>query len=151
MTVRKLCVNEVTSVVKQVTDKVTCEHPCYSPAGPGHSCGVALYNVTANLGNVPPTLSFSYDAQLEYQYLNAGATFLDYCLLQGQNGSLDLPLGLTACSGEAVPPSVTWTATCHPTSITTTPTSVSGEVTLSFTVSELCAPTIICVEDSSGL
>ncbi len=147
MTVRKLCANEITSVVKSLTERVICATPGYTPVQPGNSCRVALYDVKANLGAVPPTLTFSFDAQIEYQYLNAGATFLDYCLIQGQSGSVDLPPGLTACCGQTVPPTVTYAATCNPGSITTTPTSVSAEITLSFTVSDLCAPTVVCVED----
>jgi len=149
MTVRKLCANEITSLVTSLTETVTCGSPAFTPVGPGSACNVALYNVNVNLGSMPPTLSFSFDAQLEYQFLNAGATFLDFCLIHGQSGSLNLPPGLTACCGGPLPPTVTFAASCDAGSITTTPTSVSGNVTLSFTVSDLCAPTIICVEDTT--
>jgi len=147
MTVRKLCANEITSVVKTLTEKVTCTTPVYSPVKPGNCCRVAMYDVKVNLGTVPPTLSFCYDAQIEYQYLNADCTFLDYCLIQRQCGSIDLSPGLTPCCGQMTPPTVTCSVTCDPASITVTPTSVSAEISLSFTVSDLCAPTIVCVDD----
>jgi len=149
MTVRKLCAHEITSIVQSLTETVTCSTPAFTPVGPGNACNVALYNVNLNLGSTPPTLSFSFDAQLAYQFLNAGATFLDFCLIHGRSGSISLPPGITACCGGPLPPAVTFAAGCDARTITTTPTSVSADVTLSFTVSDLCAPTIICVEDAT--
>ncbi|HIE12884.1 MAG TPA: hypothetical protein EYP63_05600 [Desulfotomaculum sp.] len=148
MAIRKLCVNEVTTIASTFAETVTCTDPAHTPVvGAGDECGVAVYNVTANLGATPPTLSFSYDAQFEYQYVQQGATFQDFCNVVGSSGSVTLPDSLTLCCGPTVP-LVTSSATCDASAITTTATSVSGPVTLSFTVTNLCTQTIICVDDT---
>ncbi|HUW64249.1 MAG TPA: hypothetical protein VMW83_06090 [Spirochaetia bacterium] len=147
MAIRQLCVNEMTSIVEKLSERVTCATPAFSPVGPGEHCTIALYNVTVNMAGVPPTLSFSFDTQFEYEYLNEGTKFRDFCTIVGKSGSLPLPLGLTACCG-TTEPQVTYSANCDPRSITTTPTTVSGEINLSFTVHNLCAPTVVCVEDA---
>lgn len=147
MAIRRLCVNEVTAIVRTFSQTVTCTTPAFTPVGPGDECSIALYNVNTNLGAVPPTLSFSYDVQFEYQYSHAGATFQDYCNAMGNSGSVTLPTGVTVCCGTTMP-LVTSSPSCGAGAITTTPTSVAGPVSLSFTVTNLCTPTIICVDDT---
>lgn len=145
--IRQLCVNEITSVTATVSQTVTCTDPAFTPVGAGNECNVALYNVTVDLGATPPTLAFSYDVQFEYQYLtDGGVTFSDYCTVVELSGAVTLPGGTSVCCAET--PAVTYSASCNPGSITTTPTSVSGSIDLSFSVSNLCVPTIICVEDT---
>ncbi|MFW6386824.1 MAG: hypothetical protein ACOCZM_02510 [Bacillota bacterium] len=101
-----------------------------------------------DLETSPPTLSFSFDAQLEYQFEDeTGGTFNDYCNVLGNSGSVELPPGSTVCDGETVT-DIEASADCDSNNITTTPNSVSGPVSLSFTVNNLCAPTILCVEDT---
>ncbi|MBO8127813.1 MAG: hypothetical protein H0Z39_01225 [Peptococcaceae bacterium] len=141
--------DEVTTITSTLSETVTCTNPAYTPTGPGDECNIVLYNIGVNLGTTPPTLSFSYDAQFEYQYLHeGGATFCDFCDVFGRSGSITLPSGVTVCCGTTVP-SVTYSALCNPGSITTTATSVSGPVTVSFTVTNLCSKTIICVDDTT--
>lgn len=147
MAIRVLCVQEVTTVIEDFSDTVTCTNPSFTPTGVGDECNVVVYNVAANLGLVPPTLSFSYDAQFEYVYEHIGATFNDFCNALGNSGSITLPTGTTLCC-TATLPSITYSSVCDPGSITTTETMVTGDVTLSFTVSNLCAETIICVDDT---
>lgn len=149
MAIRRLCVNEVTSVTSTFSQTVTCTTPAHTPVvGAGDECNVALYNVAANFGVTPPTLSFSFDVQFEYLYMNAGVTFNDYCNVLGNSGSITLPTGVTLCCGGTMP-LVTSSASCNAAAITTTPTTVSGPVTLSFTVTNLCTQTIICVDDTT--
>ncbi|HAG07871.1 MAG: hypothetical protein XD69_0037 [Clostridia bacterium 62_21] len=148
MTIRRLCVDEITTVTDTFSQTVTCTNPGFTPIGPGDECNVLVYNTAVNLGTTPPTLSFSFDAQFEYQYEHLGATFLDYCNALGNSGSFTLPTGVTLCCGATVP-LVQSSVTCNAAAITTTPTSVSGNVTLSFTVTNLCVQTIICVDDTT--
>ncbi len=149
MAIRRLCVNEVTTLTSTFSQTVTCTTPAHTPViGAGDECSVALYNVSINLGATPPTLSFSYDAQFEYQYLQSGVTFQDYCTVAGNSGSITLATGVTLCCGGTMP-TVTSSPSCNAGAITTTSTSVSGPVTLSFTVTDLCSQTVICVDDTT--
>jgi hypothetical protein len=148
MTIRRLCVNEVTTISRTFSQTVTCTDPAHTPVvGAGDECSIALYNVSINLGTTPPTLSFSFDSQFEYQYLHAGVTFQDYCNVLGSSGSVTLPTGVTLCCGGTMP-TVASSASCNAGAITTTSTSVSGPVTLAFTVTDLCSQTVICVDDT---
>lgn len=144
MAIRRICVNEVTDFTTQSTITVVCTNPTFTPIGAADEVFCALYNVSASFGT-PPTISFSYDVSIEYQYLNQGVTFEDYCQVTGGSGSVTLPDGATVCCGAA---SVLSSITCNSANITTTPTSVSAAITVTFTLTNLCAQTIICVEDT---
>ncbi|MEW6573627.1 MAG: hypothetical protein AB1374_08355 [Bacillota bacterium] len=149
MAIRRLCVNEVTAITSTLSQTVTCTTPAHTPVvGAGDECNVAVYNVAANLGATPPTLAFSFDVQFEYKYMQSGVTFHDYCTVTGNSGSITLPTGVTLCCGGTMP-AVSSSISCNPGAITTTSTSVSGPVTLSFTVTNLCTQTIICVDDTT--
>jgi len=146
MAIRRLCVDEVTTVASSFTATATCTTPANTPVAAGDECAVAVYNIAVNFGATPPTLSFSYDAQFEYQFSHQGVTFQDYCNAMGNSGSITLPTGTTLCCSATVP-SVTSSSSCG--SITTTSTLVSGDITLAFTVDNLCTQTIICVDDTT--
>lgn len=150
MATRKICVDEVTTMTKSFSESITCTSPAHTPTSPGDEARVHLYNVGLDLEANPPNLSFSFDTQFEYHYDGNGATFSDYCTVTGQSGAVTLPEGISPCCDEAFPPEITSSATCSADSITTTPSSVSGEVSLAFTVTNLCAPTIISIEDTTS-
>lgn len=146
MAIRMLCVNEITTVTENFSATAVCVDPAHTPVvGPGTQCSSVFYNVALN----PPVLTFSFDAQFEYQYLNQGCTFMDFCDVFGMSGTIDIAAdGLTSCCG--VTPSVSFiSCTCDPLSITTTPTSVAGVIGTTFTITNLCVPTIICVDDTT--
>lgn len=140
MVVRKICVQEITSITDNFSATVTCTDPRHTPIGIGDDCHTRIYNTFLN----PPTLSFSYDAEFEYLYLQGTDTFHDYCIVTGLSGSLTLPGGPTVCC--ALTPAATAQISC--TGVTTTSTYVQGQVSFTFTVSNLCSPTIICVLDT---
>ncbi len=154
----KICCNEVTTINYTYSGTVTCSDPKHAPVEPGNESNVCCYDVGINLKATPPTLRFSYDAQFEYAYLKkqspeepdcrcgSSCTFLDYCNIMGRSDSAPLPEGITLCPCGCGDPEVTCSATCDPRSIVTTPTSVSGKITISLTVTNLCVPTFVCVE-----
>ena len=145
MAVRRICVNEVTSVPSTFSQLVVCSNPSHTPTGAGDENRVALFNVALNTGVTPPTIAFSYSTNMEYSWTQGGTTFMDYCDVLGQSGSLTLTSGVSTCCGFT--PSVTYTAAL--TGITATSTMVEGMVNFAFTVSNLCSPTVICVDDTT--
>ncbi|RPF49893.1 hypothetical protein EDD75_0719 [Thermodesulfitimonas autotrophica] len=147
MAIRKLCVEEITTIGLNWTETLTCTNPAHTPVGPGDECNAHIYGVTVDLSTVPPTLSFTCDAQFEYQYLQDGATFQDYCNILSSQCSTQLPAGVHVCCGQTLP-SVTYSVACSPGSITTTPTYVAGQLSYAFTIDNLCSYTIICVDDT---
>lgn len=147
MTIRRLCVQEVTTITESFTEAVTCTNPDHAPIGVGDECRTSLYNTTLNLTTAPPTVAFSFDVQWEYLWDNNGTTFQDFCDVMGQSGSFTLPSSATAdCIDGAT---VTGSITCLLGSMTATSTYVSGEVQFDFTVTNLCSQTIICVDDTT--
>ncbi len=156
----KICAYEVTSFDPVLPIALTCHDPCHTPVGPGNQCNVCCYDAKLDFKTTPPTLCFSYDAQFEYAYLEkphhgkgeadelcvSSCTFLDFCDITGQTACIPLPAGVTLCPCGCGEPTVTCSATCDPKSIVTTPHSVSGHVTISLHVTNLCDPTTVCVE-----
>jgi hypothetical protein len=147
MTVRKICVDEVTTLNETYSETVTCTDPSHTPIDAGDECRVHVYNENINLNN--NTLSFSFEAEFEYEYeTSAGATFTDDCIISDQSDSLTIPSGVNLCCG-ATTPNINTAVSCDSTAITTTTTSVSGPVFVSFSIDNLCVPTIICVDDTT--
>jgi hypothetical protein len=166
MPIVKICCNEVTCLSYTFTKTVVCDDPQHTPVGPGCDSNVCCYNAGIDFKTSPPTLCFSYDAQFEYafkkkvhhsdrsesdqdpDYRFGGnpCTFLDFCNAIGNSARIALPDGVTLCSAGCGDPEVSCSAACDPESITTTPTSVSGNITIQLTVSNLCVPTFVCVE-----
>jgi len=148
MTVIKICAEQITTFNEQFSGTITCTDPACTPVvGAGNECNVAVYNVGIDLGVTPPVLCFSFDTQLEYVYTCHGATFHDFCNVLGSTTCMDLPEGVTMCCD--LSPTWTYSATCDPGSITTTSDSVSGPVTISFTLDNLCVPTVICMDTTT--
>ncbi|MBM7854295.1 hypothetical protein JOC37_000668 [Desulfohalotomaculum tongense] len=149
MAIRKICVQEITTLNQTDSFTVTCTTPAHTPVDSAHppECNVALFNV-AFTTNPFPTISFSYCTQLKYAYMEQGTTFESFCNINNQSRSItfDSDVNLCGCD-EAF--TMTYSATCNPNAITTTATSVSGPVTFSFTLNNLCAQTIICIDDTT--
>ncbi|MFZ5898314.1 MAG: hypothetical protein ACOYU7_03885, partial [Bacillota bacterium] len=99
MAIRRICVDEVTTLSTTFSETITCTNPAFTPVGPGKVCNAVLYNVGVNLDSTPMTLSFSFDAQFEYEYEHAGSIFRDYCNSVGNSGFIALPGGTTLCPG----------------------------------------------------
>ncbi|MEA1961702.1 MAG: hypothetical protein U9N81_10630, partial [Bacillota bacterium] len=140
-----ICAEEITSIGLNFSPTLTCTSPAYTPIGAGTQGCVDVYNPAINWASSPPSLCFSYDASFEYEYMNqGGSTFLNFCEIKDNSTCLDLPSGVTLCAC-GLDPTYTVCCTCDPTSITTTPTLVIGELGISFTVTDLCVPTVFCV------
>jgi len=148
MAVRRICVQEITDVVQTDAFTVTCTTPAHTPIGQASlsECNVALFNV-AFTTNPVPTVAFSYDAQFKYAFLQNGVTFEEFCNVFNQSRCLTFDSGVVDCDCTTAF-TITSSGTCDASAITTTPTSVSGPVTFSFTLNNLCAETIICVDDT---
>jgi len=148
MTVRRICVQEITDVALTDAFTVTCTNPSQTPVGPASpsECNLALYNVAFTTSPVP-TISYSYDVQFKYAFLQNGTTFEEFCNVFNQSRSITFDSGTTSCCGFS--PSMTSSGTCDSAAITTTSTSVAGPVTFAFTVSNLCAQTVICIDDTT--
>jgi len=145
MAIVQICAEQVTSVAQTYAATVTCGNPTYTPVGAGDECKMVVYNVALNTASSPMTLSFSFDVEFEYLFLNQGVSFGDYCVVPNQSGSVTLPdSGLEICNC-GLTPTYQVAYTCNPGSITTTSTMVQGPVNLAFTVSNLCTPTVFCV------
>lgn len=150
MAVRQICVQEITTINRTDSFTVTCTTPVYTPAGPGvpPETNCRLYNVALDLEPVA-TISYSYDVQMKYAFLLGGSTMEQFCDVFGQSGSItfDSNVGLCNCPESG---SMTYSIVCDPASVTTTqdPDTVSGLVNVSFTVQNLCAQTIICIQDT---
>lgn len=145
MAIVQICADQVTSVAPAYAATVTCASPRFTPAAPGNECNMVVYNVALNTATSPLTLSFSFDTQYEYLFLLQGVTFADFCTVENLSGSVTLPdsgLGICECG---LTPTYQVSYTCNPGSIVTTPTMVQGPVSLAFTVSNLCTPTVFCV------
>lgn len=148
MTIRRICVQEVTDVAQTETFTVTCTNPAHTPvdiASPSE-CNAALYSV-AFTSNPYPTISYAYDAQLKYAYMQSGVTFEEFCTLVNQARSITFDSGTSLCCGNSYTLTSSWT--CDPSAITTTSTSVSGEFTFDFIINNLCAQTVICIDDTT--
>ncbi|KJS21272.1 MAG: hypothetical protein VR72_10975 [Clostridiaceae bacterium BRH_c20a] len=150
MPIRRICVQEITDVENTDAFTVTCTNPTHTPVGQANpsECNVALYNV-AFTTNPVPTISYSFDSQFKYAFLQNGVTFEEFCNVFNQSRSITFDSGTTSCCGLTT--SIVSASTCDPTAITTTSTSVSGPVTFAFTVNNLCAQTVICVDDTTCL
>jgi len=149
MAIVQICAEQVSSVSPTFAATVTCSNPQYTPVAGGNQCQMAVYNVALNTGTSPMTLSFSFDTEFQYFFLNHGVPFGDYCVVTAQSGAVTLPdSGLSLCNCNLTPTySVAYT--CNPGSITTTSTMVRGPVNLAFTISNLCTPTLFCVDTVS--
>lgn len=148
MAITQICAEQVNTVTSTFASTITCPTPKFIPVGAGDECRMAVYNVALNTGTSPATLAFSFDVEFEYQYLNMGVTFNDYCVMDGQSGSITLTEGLGLC-GCGLVPTFEYAYSCDAAAITTTPTMVQGPVTIAFTVTNLCAPTVFCVDTVS--
>lgn len=143
MSVVKICTSEVTTISKSFSETLTCTDPAHTPiVAPGDECRISIYNIGLDLSTAPPNLCFSFDTEFEYAYLSHGTTFMDYCEVTGNSACLTLPEGVTLCCG--LSPSVEYC--CSAALITATETSVTGEINVSVTITNLCVPTIFCVE-----
>ncbi|MDD3363427.1 MAG: hypothetical protein PHZ03_00440 [Syntrophomonas sp.] len=144
MAIVQICGEQVSTIEQTYAATVTCGDPTYTPVAAGDNCNMVVYNVALNTGTSPMTLSFSFDTELKYLFLNQGMTFADYCMVNAQSGAVTLPDGLEICNC-GLTPTYQVAYTCNPGSITTTSTMVQGPVALAFTVSNLCTPTVFCV------
>ena len=142
MAIIRICAEEVSSINENFAQSLTCTDPGYTPVGPGTDANAAVYNVSVDLATSPPQLCFSYDVQLEYQYLNNGVTFLEFCHINDNSSCLALPESLTLCVCGLLP---TFSFNSAVTVTGATPTSVSGDLSIDFSVSDLCVPTSFCV------
>ena len=151
MALRRICVHELTNINKTDSFTATCTNPGHTPSGTSDTpeCNIALYNV-AFTTNPTPTISFSYDAQFKYSYMQQGVTFDDFCFINNQSRLITFDSDITACdSGTAF--TITSSASCDPAAITTTTTSVSAPLNFNFTLHNLCAQTILCIDDTTCL
>lgn len=152
MAVRRICVEEVTTVSQTDSITITCLNPPQTPVGQGTPSEqiVWIRNLAFNLEPLP-TISFSYDVQLKFAYHYQGNTMEAFCDVFDQSYSVTFDSNLTVCSG--LTPSITYSVTYDPTAITTgqSPSSVTGYATISFTIDNLCAYTTICIEDTTCL
>lgn len=145
MAIVQICTEQVSSVFQTYSATLTCSDPQYVPIGAGDHCNMVVYNVALHTDTSPMTLSFSFDTELKYLFMNHGITFADYCVINAQSGSVTLPdegLGLCDCG---ITPTYQVAFTCNAGSITTTSTMVQTPINLAFTISNLCTPTVFCV------
>lgn len=145
MAITQICAEQVNTVNTTFAATVTCSSPAFTPVAAGTDCQVSVYNVALNTATSPVTLAFSFDANFEYGYMDQGITFSDYCRVAGQTGSVTLTDGLSLC-GCGLVPTFQYSYTCNAAAITTTPTMVQGPISVAFTVSNLCSPTVFCVD-----
>ncbi|MCL5289923.1 MAG: hypothetical protein M1489_02645, partial [Firmicutes bacterium] len=98
MAVRKLCVQEITTLNRTETFTVTCTTPAYTPTGLGNpsEANAVLYNVAFTVNPVP-TVSFSYDVQFKYAYSQNGGTFEEFCDVLGNSSAITFNTGVTTC------------------------------------------------------
>lgn len=143
MAVIRICAEEVTATAPTFNQDMTCGNPDHPPVGPGTQSNVAVYNMALNLAASPPQICFSYDVELEYQYLNQGVTFMEFCHMNGNSTCLDLPDGLTLCTCGITP---SYTASPSSSVLSATPTSVTGSVQIDFSIDDLCVPTSFCID-----
>ncbi|ABO49933.1 hypothetical protein Dred_1403 [Desulforamulus reducens MI-1] len=148
---RKICVQEITDLNKTHSMTVVCTSPAHTPVGQGDvsECNCLLRNVAFTVNPVP-TISFSYDVQFKYSYNYEGGTFEEFCSVMDQSGALTFNSGVGTCDcADAF--TMTHAMTSDPAAITWTqsPNTVLGPVTFSFTLQNLCAQTIICVEEGT--
>lgn len=145
MTVIQICAEQVSTLSATYAATITCDTPGHTPVGAGDECHISVYDVNLDTASSPMTLSFSFNCEFEYQYLDHGVTFCDYCYINGQSGSVTLTSGLTLCNC-GLTPTYEYSYSCDATAITTTSTMVQGPVSVAFTVTNLCAPTLVCVD-----
>jgi hypothetical protein len=145
MATRKISVNEVTNYQPPAQHgTVTCTSPAHTPLQAGNHSFAVVYNCNYDFTTSPPQITFQYDVQMEYLYLNHGATFSDFCDVFGSYGSVPLPTGSTLCTNSST---ILASITVPTNSITTTVTSVSGSFIATFTATNLCSQTFICLND----
>jgi len=142
----QLCAEQVSTVSQTYAATVTCGDPAYTPVAAGDHCNMVVYNVALNTGTSPMTLSFSFDTELKYLFLNHGVTFADYCVVNAQSGAVTLPDSTLEICNCGLTPTYQVAYTCNAGSITTTSTMVQTPINLAFTVSNLCTPTVFCVD-----
>lgn len=143
MAIVRICAEEVTTLSANFSDALTCPNPENPPVGPGTDAHIAVYNVALNLAAAPPLLCFSYDVEFQYEYMNQGETFMEYCHLNDNSSCLALPDGVTLCHCGLSP---TYSYSTDASVTGATPTSVSGTAAINFTVSDLCVPTVFCLD-----
>ncbi len=142
MATHKICVNELTTSSVPYTHSVTCTSPRHTPVAIGSDADVSLYYVTLDGTSNPPTISFSYDVNMQYQWLDQGVTMNDYCYVPSLSGSVSLGLGTKTCCGS---PSISYSAVVS--NMNTTPTYVAGTVNAAFTIDNICYETSFKVDD----
>lgn len=145
MTIIQICAEEVSTQNPVYSATIVCNTPEHTPVGAGDECHISVYGVNLDTTSSPMTLSFSFNCEFEYQFLDHGVTFSDYCEVNGLSGSITLPSELTLCNC-GLTPTYQYSYSCDATAITTTPTMVQGPVTVAFTVTNLCVPTLVCVD-----
>ena len=146
---RKICVNEVTSTNITRSQDVTCCPTCsmYNGkiVGIGDECE-AFFIGTPTLSPDLSQISFTFLANFEFISQNQFGTISDYCFTV-TNETLPIPgIAGTVCCGET--PLISSTISCTP-AYTFTDKCITGTITKSFTIDNLCIPTVLCVEDTN--
>lgn len=144
MAIVKLCAEQLNTLNPTYAATVTCDSPAHTPVGAGDNCFISVYNVELDTASSPMTLSFSFNCSFEYEFIDHGVTFCDYCEVYGLSGSASLPSELRLCNC-GLTPTYEYSYSCNAGAITTTSTMVQCPINLAFTVSNLCTPTVFCV------
>jgi hypothetical protein len=146
MALRKICVNEVTTINMSQNQNATSSSLQGTPVAVAPTCQTCIYNQNWNWGTTPPSITFSYDANIGYKYISVGGeTFTDLAPAQGLTGSIILPTGSSTCLCGGGP-TFTTAISCFPASITYTATDVSISLVVGASVDGFCAPTFMCVD-----
>jgi len=146
MAIVQICAEQVSSVSQAYAATVTCCHPHYKPVAAGNQCQMVVYNVALHTGTSPMTLSFSFATKFQYLFMYHGVTYADYCVVKNQSGAITLPdSGLSLCNCNLTP-TYSIAYTCNPGSITTSSNKVRGSVNFAVTISNLCTPTLFCID-----
>lgn len=143
MAIVRICAEEVTSVTTTFVQGLIYNDPEHTPVAAGTQAKLAVYNTALNLAVTPPQFCFSYDWELEYAYLNQGTTFLEFCHSLGNSACVDLQEGVKLCTC-GINPSYTATTSISVMDVTTN--SVSGNMAIDISISDLCVPTTFCLD-----
>ena len=145
MAVKRICVNEITSVNISKAQDVTCCPTCSmlngTIVGVGDECE-AFFVGTPTLSPDLSQISFTFLSNFEFIVRNHMGTISDYCFTV-TNETLPVPGNATICCGQS--PLINSTISCAP-AYTFSNTCVTGTITKGFTIDNLCIPTIICVD-----
>ncbi len=146
MAVRRISVNEITTVDFSTDKAVTC---CPSPlpgtiVGVGDKCNVK-FDGTPSLDPELSQLSYTIVFNPEFIFeLSDGSTAMGRCLIK-QEDTININGGeVSPCA--AGTPTIEGDLSCGPMSYTDN--CISSTITRTFTVTNLCVPTVICVEDT---